>query len=68
MLANPAPDGNGAVPLLPTRSDQGEDSFSDVPQAFRTGHSYTFGTIDGTEYVRLAIRFKDVDGGHYVLD
>jgi signal transduction histidine kinase len=67
VLARPAPDGNGAIPLLPLRTDEGDDSFSDVPVAFRTGHSYTFGTIDGVEYVRIALRFKDVDGGHYVL-
>ncbi len=67
VLAYPAPDGTGAVPLIPTRTDDGDDSFSDVPQAFRTGHSYTFGTIDGVEYVRIAIRFKDADGAYYVL-
>jgi signal transduction histidine kinase len=63
----PGLDGTGAVPILPQRTDDGDDSFSDVPQAFRTGHSYSFGTIDGAEYVRIAIRFKDVDGGFYVL-
>ncbi len=67
VLANPAPDGTGAVPLIPQRSDDGDDSFNDVPQAFRAGRSYTFGTIDGVEYARVAIRFKDVDGGFYVL-
>jgi signal transduction histidine kinase len=67
VLGNPAPDGTAAAPILPQRADEGDDSFSDVPQAFRTGRSYTFGTIDGTEYVRIAIRFKDVDGHYYVL-
>jgi signal transduction histidine kinase len=67
VLPNPVPDANGAIPLLPTRTDDGDDSYSDVPQAFRAGHSYSFGTIDGIEYARVAIRFKDVDGGYYVL-
>jgi signal transduction histidine kinase len=68
VLGNPAPDGTGAAPLAPQRTDDGDDSYSDVPQVFRTGHSsYTFGTIDGVEYVRSAIRFKDADGRYYVL-
>jgi signal transduction histidine kinase len=67
VLSNPAPDGTGALPLLPQRNEDSDDSYNDVPQAFRTGRSYSFGTIDGVEYARVAIRFKDADGGFYVL-
>jgi signal transduction histidine kinase len=67
VLANPALDGTGATPLLPQREADGDDSFTDVPAAFRAGRRYSFGTIDGAEYARVAIRFKDIDGQYYVL-
>jgi signal transduction histidine kinase len=67
VLAGPAPDGTGSTPLLPQRETDGDDSFTDVPRAFRTGRSYSFGTIDGQEYARVAIRFRDVDGRYYAL-
>jgi signal transduction histidine kinase len=66
VLGHPLPDGTAAIPLLPQRGD-GDDSFSDVPQAFRTGRSVSFGTIDGAEYARVALRFRDDDGRYYVL-
>jgi signal transduction histidine kinase len=67
VLAGPAPDGSGSTPLLPQRESEGDDSFSDVPTAFRTGRNYSFGIIDGQEYARVAVRFKDIDGRYYVL-
>ncbi|HET9718782.1 MAG TPA: HAMP domain-containing sensor histidine kinase [Solirubrobacteraceae bacterium] len=55
-----------AGPLLRPR-ETGDDTYDDAAVAMRTGHDYSFGTIDGREYARVAIRFKDVDGSYYVL-
>ena len=55
------------LPLLPQRDSDSDDSFSDVPQAFQNGHAYSFGSIDGAQYARVAIRFYDVDHHYYVL-
>jgi signal transduction histidine kinase len=59
---------NSATPLVPPRNDSDtDDTFDDVPVAFRIGHDYSFGTINGRQYVRVAMRFTDRDGEKYVL-
>jgi signal transduction histidine kinase len=61
VLAFPtSPFGLGSQPLIRTRDsvDNDESSSVDVAQAFTTKHaSYSFATIDGTEYVRAAVPF-----------
>jgi signal transduction histidine kinase len=57
-----------AAPLIPAHNDvDDDDTFDDVPIAFGVGHDYSFGTINGREYVRVAIRFVDRDDQTYVL-
>ena len=56
--------------LYPTRDPADEnDSLNDVRTAFRTGKpQYTFGFIDGQEYARAAIPFRNAkDHSRYVL-
>src|SRR3984957_16643832 len=50
------------LPLAPAQQDAdtvAADPFDDVAIAFRTGKpKYTFGTINGTEYARAALPFR----------
>ena len=65
------PDASGHGQLLLSPAVEGSriesDRFTDVAAAFRTARAqYTFGSIDGTEYARAAIPFKQ-DGLRWVL-
>ena len=74
VLGYPGTDGMHAT-TLPTRgspSSEAEspdsDRFADVPAAFETGKAnHTIGSIDGIEYARAAIPFKNRDGRRYVI-
>ena len=59
--------GNG-YPVAPTPdADTDTDAYDDVASAFLTNKQrYSFGSINGTEYVRAALPFA-TDGQHYVL-
>jgi signal transduction histidine kinase len=61
--------GTGRDLLLRPRDDSEiDDTYSDVPKAFRTGRAqYSFGIIDGGEYARAAIPFTTPDHVRYVL-
>jgi signal transduction histidine kinase len=69
VLGYPDASGRGQ-PLLPAtvQSDaSASDLYDDVAAAFRTGHAqYGFGTIDGTDYARVALWFRN-GGVPYVL-
>jgi signal transduction histidine kinase len=69
VLGYPEANGHG-LPLLPAKleSDTVEsDSFDDAAVVFRRGRPrYTFGSIDGTEYARAALPFKQ-SGFRFVL-
>jgi signal transduction histidine kinase len=69
VLGYPGATGIG-VPQSPPRSEvEGAqiDPFDDGATAFRTGRpTYSFGTIDGTEYARVSLPFTQ-DGQPYVL-
>jgi signal transduction histidine kinase len=69
LLGFPESSGQKARPVVAS-SDSGNakyDLYDDAPQAFRTGHRYfSFGSIGGTEYVRVAIPFT-TRGQHWVL-
>ena len=62
------PSGHGEVLVQPPDSDITQsDPFDDVARAFRTGHRFSsFGSIDGTEYVRIALPVT-IQGAQYVL-
>ncbi len=58
------------VATWPTESDLArDDNYDDVAAAFRSGHQriYSFGTIDGKEYVRAALRPMRIAGHPWVL-
>ena len=54
------------APLATTETDLSDtDNFADAAVAFRSHQvTYSFGTIDGKEYVRAAVPFQGV-GGHW---
>jgi signal transduction histidine kinase len=69
VLGYPAADGRGQLLLSPASEGSRieSDPMTDAQVAFRTGHrQYSFGSIDGTEYARAAIPFKQ-GGLRYVL-
>jgi signal transduction histidine kinase len=67
VFAEPVPGASITQPLIkPQHGNDADDSFADVATAFRSGHDYTFGDIDGRSYARAAIRFQS-DGAPYVL-
>jgi signal transduction histidine kinase len=69
VLGYPDATGHGQLLLSPTvEGDTAEsDRFEDVAVAFRSGRArFSFGSIDGTEYARAALPFKN-DGLTYVL-
>jgi signal transduction histidine kinase len=69
VLGYPDASGHGQLLLDPQREgDSAEsDPFDDVAKAFRTGRGvFSFGTIGGKDYARVAIPFKK-DGLPYVL-
>ncbi len=58
---NPAVDGTASQPVVDQGDDTvlDDDALDDVAQAFRTGRRvFSFGTVDGLEYVRAAIPFN----------
>jgi signal transduction histidine kinase len=62
------PDSRPPSPLLSDPADPDVNtSFDDVPVALRHGHDYSFGTVDGRQVARVAIRFSAITGGTYVL-
>jgi signal transduction histidine kinase len=66
VFGDPVSGGRGQL-LLPRAGSQDDDSFDDVAAAFLAGGAkYSFGSIDGREYARAAIRFKN-HGLPYVL-
>ncbi|HEY1516792.1 MAG TPA: HAMP domain-containing sensor histidine kinase [Solirubrobacteraceae bacterium] len=69
LLGYPESSGQNAKPVVAS-SDSGSakyDPYDDAPQAFRTGRrNFSFGSIGGTEYVRVAIPFT-TRGQHWVL-
>jgi signal transduction histidine kinase len=69
LLGYPGVTGHGWLQLPPkSEVDAAKvDPFDDVASAFRTGHRIpSFGTIDGTEYARVAVPFTS-NGVEYVL-
>jgi signal transduction histidine kinase len=69
LLGYPDRLGKGALiaPLDTERESAAADPFDDVARAFLTGRPYSsLGTIDGTEYARVALPFKN-GGNSYVL-
>jgi signal transduction histidine kinase len=69
VLGYPAADGRGQLLLSPAEEGSRieSDPMTDAQAAFRTGRrQYTFGSIDGAEYARAAIPFKQ-GGLRYVL-
>jgi hypothetical protein len=69
VLGYPDARGQGQFLLSPTAEGSRieSDRLGDVPAAFRTGRAqYTFGSIDGAEYTRAALPFKQ-GGLRYVL-
>jgi signal transduction histidine kinase len=59
VLGYPGATGHGN-PLLPESDATKADSFDDVALAFRTHRAVrSFGTIDGTEYARVALPFRN---------
>ena len=75
VLASPRVDGKGSQPL-PTDARPGAgasgsplsgDDYSDVAEAYRTGHKvYSSASIDGTEYARAAIPFTNRNNANHV--
>ena len=60
VLGYADPSGYDAKPVVTSSAPETaeQDPYDDVAKAFRTGKSwYTFGSIDGTEYVRAALAF-----------
>lgn len=58
VFGYPGANGNVSAPLLrPRAGSDADDHFDDVAVAFRTGHDYSFGSIDERNYARAAIRF-----------
>ena len=69
LLGFPGAGGNDARPVViqPAKSPVADaDQYTDAPHAFRSGPSYSFGTIGGTDYVRAALPFKS-GSEHWVL-
>jgi signal transduction histidine kinase len=69
VLGYPDATGRGQLLLAPSaESDTAvDDPFDDVAAAFRSGRArYSFGSIGATQYVRVALPFKN-DGLSYVL-
>ncbi len=62
VLGYPGPSGHGQVQLKPPIGVQdivNSDPYNDVAAAFRTGKRQNgFGSIDGTDYALIAIRFQ----------
>jgi signal transduction histidine kinase len=56
-------------PIATTTQDLSKsDSYNDVDTAFSTHHVvYSFGTIEGKEYVRAALPFQTFDGHRWVI-
>jgi signal transduction histidine kinase len=56
-------------PIATTTQDlSNSDSYGDVDTAFSTHHVvYSFGTIEGKEYVRAALPFRTFDGHRWVI-
>jgi len=70
LLGYPETNGQNARVVVASSdsSNAKYDLYDDAPQAFRTGHRYySFGSIAGTEYVRVAIPFTTRGGQHWVL-
>ena len=75
VLAGAGSGGQGSQPL-PTSARPGADGsgsplsgddYSDVAQAYRTGHKvYSSASIDGTEYARAAIPFTNRNNANHV--
>ena len=64
VFGDPGLNGTDSRQLIGTQDD---DSYNDVTSAFRRGRAeYSFGLIDGSDYARAAIPFKD-NGRTYVL-
>ena len=64
VFGDPGLSGTDSRQLIGTQDD---DSYNDVTSAFRRGRAeYSFGLIDGSDYARAAIPFKD-NGRTYVL-
>jgi signal transduction histidine kinase len=67
VLGNPGTDGSDSQPLLSGADSVDADAYDDVAIAFDTGHAkYSFASIDGREYARAALPFRD-GGLLYVL-
>lgn len=69
VLGYPDLEGHGHPLLSPTAEgeDSGSEAYADATAAFRTHHpQYSFGSIDGVDYARAALPFKN-GGMTYVL-
>ncbi len=73
LLGYPRPSGQPELPPVatfpPTSDLPDSENYGDVAAAFRSGHKpvYSFGTINGADYVRAAIPFRTNIGSRWVL-